>query len=280
MAHLNEFIETLNQTLFPEHGFKSHLLVFVLIVLRLVSILHASGLFHAKHVPNQLRLGFIFLLTFCLWPYIPKELGSFQTISPFLFSLIALREVAIGFLVGYLVSAVLVAAQTAGDFMDIFRGANQIQLMSPDTSDRVSALSSFLHLLCVALFFSLGMHEQLIGVILESFNNFPFQSAFFGNLVGPRQAGDPSIVSSLFHCVDFFAFAFQMAVQLAMPVIIIALIIEIGFGLINRAAPQINAYFLSLPAKSLVSIIILLLAMPLIFGQIRLYMTKIMNQIG
>lgn len=34
-----------------------------------------------------------------------------------------------------------------------------------------------------------------------------------------------------------------------MPVGIVTLIIETSFGLMNRVAPQINAYFMAMPAK-------------------------------
>jgi flagellar biosynthetic protein FliR len=280
MSGLNDFIGTLNATLFPQHDFKSHLLVFVLVVLRLLTLVHTSGLFHAKHVPAQLRLGIAFVLTLGLWPYIPKELDVFADMSPFLFSLLAMKEAAIGFLMGSLIAAILTAAQTAGDFIDIFRGANQIQLMSPDTSDRVSAFSNFLHLLSVVLFFSLGLHELLINAMVKSYQHFALEPKFISNVFGPMPAGTQPLSHWVFLSIDFLANAFQMAVQIAFPVIMIALVIELGFGLINRTAPQINAYFLSLPAKSLVSVLVLLLALPLLFKQLELYMTNIISRVS
>ena len=58
-----------------------------------------------------------------------------------------------------------------------------------------------------------------------------------------------------------------VAVTLTMPVAIVCLIVETAFGLLNRVAPQVNAYFMAMPAKVISGVAIYLLAASMILDQ-------------
>ena len=46
----------------------------------------------------------------------------------------------------------------------------------------------------------------------------------------------------------------MIAVALAMPILVAVFLTDLTFGLLNRTAPQIQAYFLSLPAKAVAGV--------------------------
>jgi flagellar biosynthetic protein FliR len=54
-----------------------------------------------------------------------------------------------------------------------------------------------------------------------------------------------------------------IGIQLAAPVMIALLLTDLFFGIINRVAPQINVFFLSLPVKMAVGLVVVLIALPL-----------------
>jgi type III secretion protein T len=51
----------------------------------------------------------------------------------------------------------------------------------------------------------------------------------------------------------------EVAVRFAAPVIGVLLLIELGIGLINRAAPQIDAFYFSMPIKAVTALLVLAL---------------------
>ena len=55
--------------------------------------------------------------------------------------------------------------------------------------------------------------------------------------------------------------------RLALPVVFICFLIDLAFGFLNRVAPQINAYFLSLPAKMMGGLIMLFFLIPLLLDE-------------
>jgi type III secretion protein T len=52
-----------------------------------------------------------------------------------------------------------------------------------------------------------------------------------------------------------------LAVLLASPMLIALFVSELGLGLINRFAPQLNVFFLSMPIKSAVGMLVLIFYM-------------------
>jgi flagellar biosynthesis protein FliR len=54
-----------------------------------------------------------------------------------------------------------------------------------------------------------------------------------------------------------------VGIQLAAPAMIALLLADLFFGIINRVAPQINVFFLSLPVKMAVGLVVVLIALPL-----------------
>ena len=60
------------------------------------------------------------------------------------------------------------------------------------------------------------------------------------------------------------AAVFTIGLQLAAPALIALLLTDLFFGIINRVAPQVNVFFLSMPVKMLVGILVVLIALPII----------------
>jgi flagellar biosynthesis protein FliR len=57
---------------------------------------------------------------------------------------------------------------------------------------------------------------------------------------------------------------FAFALLLASPVLFVLFVVEVGFGLLNRAAPQLNVFNITMSLKSVVGLAVLVLALPLI----------------
>jgi flagellar biosynthetic protein FliR len=110
----------------------------------------------------------------------------------------------------------------------------------------------------LALFLALHLHHPFMEALFQSFvtlpiNEFPHFRAGFWPFVEymARVTSDVLLVG----------------ISLAVPVGIITLIIETSFGLINRVAPQINAYFMAMPAKVIGGTIIFFFSLNMIIEE-------------
>ena len=74
---------------------------------------------------------------------------------------------------------------------------------------------------------------------------------------------------------------FELAFNLAAPMIIVALLTEVILGLISRSVPQINVLILGMPLKIIASFVIMLILLPTLVKNIQEIlplMVKYMNE--
>jgi flagellar biosynthetic protein FliR len=115
-------------------------------------------------------------------------------------------------------------------------------------------LGQFKLQLALVLFLVIGAHRAFLSSLLESFALIPA-------LGFPRLA--PGWTSLAADIASFSGQMLAAGVQLAAPVMIALLLTELFFGIVNRAAPQINVFFLSMPVKVALGLLVVLFALSL-----------------
>ena len=60
----------------------------------------------------------------------------------------------------------------------------------------------------------------------------------------------------------------RTTVVISAPVIIVMFLATIGLGLVNRTAPQLNVFFLSMPVKSALGVAMLIVYLPFIMDML------------
>lgn len=171
-----------------------------------------------------------------------------------IYALLFVKEALLGFILGFLTSLVFFAYEIFGELVDYFRAAGMAKLLVPELKTQASPMGVLMFQVALVIFLALGLHRDVLKSIFESFERFPVLSVttdFLGN--------DLFLIS-----LQMLGALLQIAVKLSLPILAVSILIDLGFGLLNRIAPQINAYFLSLPAKMVGGLIILFFALPFI----------------
>mgnify|MGYP001948458086 FL=1 len=68
--------------------------------------------------------------------------------------------------------------------------------------------------------------------------------------------------------VHQFGYVFEIALNLSLPLIVVALLAEVTLALLSRTVPQINVLILGMPLKILLSIVFLYLFLPVLYNSI------------
>ncbi len=150
-----------------------------------------------------------------------------------------LKEMLIGFMMGYLISIPFWAVGSAGFFIDLQSGKMSAQMFSNILSDQTSPLGDFLSKFAVVLLFTTGGFLIIVEVLLKSYQVWPVHS-FFPHL-NIEGAG-------VF--LHQFALLFYTAVLIAGPIIATMFIVELGSSIITRYVPQLNIFILLMPIKA------------------------------
>ena len=213
-------------------------------MIRISAFLLAAPFFSIRSVTVRIRVLLALLLTWMIYP-----LTSWPTLDPF--SAIGLKEifnqVFIGVLMGLILQVVNAALVVGGQAISASMGLGMANMVDPNMGN-VPVISQFLIICSTLLFLGLGGHVLVITMLLESFKLLPI-----GDMIGTQ--------ALLQLVVQWSGMIFLGAVLLAMPILVSLLFINLGLGVITRAAPALNIFAVGFPAMILAGIILLAMSM-------------------
>jgi flagellar biosynthesis protein FliR len=224
--------------------FYSFLLVFV----RCSAMLLSSPMFSAQNTPVRIRI----LITVAISGALTLAINPSQSSPPAdMYSFVAAvaNEALAGLLMGAFFSLVLHAASIAGAFLDLQMGLGMSQALNPMTGVPVTIISQFKYFLCLVVFLTVDAHHIMLQAFSQSYTALPV-------IDGPTLEGMKESFVGLLGRMSL------LALQMAAPVAAVSVVVDAAFGIINRAVPQMHAFLVGLPAKTLMGMIALSVALP------------------
>ena len=236
--------------------FHRYILAAVLAMARLGGAFAICPALSDSMIPGLARrvavLGFAFLLLPVVMEQMPPGEPNYL-----MFSLVALKEALIGFLLGFFGAIPFWIAENVGNVIDNQRGATMGEVYSPLSGAQVSTLGIFFTQIVSTLFFVGGAVFVFLGAIYHSYALWPV----FTPALAFNAGADALILGTLDGMI-------QTTVIIAAPVLILMFLATIGLGFVNRTAPQLNVFFLSMPVKSALGIAMLVLYLPFIMDML------------
>ncbi len=163
---------------------------------------------------------------------------------------VAATQVLIGVALGFVSAMLLGAIAAAGSLIDIFGGFALATGFDPLSVTMNSVFGKFHQLLAAMLLFASGGHLIVIGGLLKTFEVLPLgESPDFG---GPGML------------IEAFSMFFMTAVQIALPMIVVLFIADLGLALLTKVAPQMNALNVMFPAKIGLTLLLVGLSFPVL----------------
>ncbi len=251
----------------------SVLSIFFLTLARILPIMAITPFLGAKNIPMAIRIMFSISLVAI---FLPQNLLMIHQEIPFEVPWIGLmlKELAIGFVIGFLASAPFFLVQMAGSLIDHSRGSSALQVNDPTTQSQTGPIGILFNYVLLALFFSLGGPFFFFNGLAQSYTLIPVDQGFNVLLFsarGPYWKYVSHILASIFN----------LCVQIAAPSLIGILLTDLFLGIANRLAPQVQIVFLGISLKSWVGIALLTAAWSLIItvmGKESIQWIKSLNQ--
>lgn len=136
------------------------------------------------------------------------------------------------------------------------------ELFAPQLQERVSELGQFKVQLAIVIFLTTGAHRFFLSSLVRSFEFIPALKF-------------PHIEAGWTPAAEFLTLmtgsVLSIGIQIAVPIVITLLLTDLFFGLINRVAPQVNVFFLSMPVKMWIGIFVLAAMLPFLVERFREY---------
>jgi len=148
--------------------------------------------------------------------------------------LITMAQVMIGLAMGFAVKLIFSAIETGGHIMAQTMGLGFAQMNDPANGVTVPVVSQFYIIMATLLFLALNGHLVVIDVLAESFTMLPVS----------MQGISPDGIWML---IEWSSWIFTGAVLMSLPVVVALLLINVAFGVMMRAAPQLNVFAVGFP---------------------------------
>ena len=223
-------------------------IAYVLAGIRVLAWLMIVPPFSSRSVPSVakvlLAVGLAFAMAPSLsMPSVPEDavqLGSF-----------ALQEALVGATMGFVTYLVFAAVQAAGDLIDVFGGFSLAMAFDPLSLNTNSVFGKLYQMMAMMLLFATNAHLLVIGGLLDSFNRMPVGALW--------QPGDVMQVITV-----AFGVFFTSAVQIALPLIGVLFLADLGLALMTKVAPALNAISVMFPAKIGLTLLVVGLSFPVL----------------
>lgn len=212
--------------------------------LRVGGVFTFMPFFGSVAIPLQIKALLVLGCTAALYQAVPLALAPFSIAS---LVQVALSELMLGLLMGLCLQFVFEAVQLAGQISGFQLSFSLVNVIDPQTDVDTPVLANLQQLIVLFLFLQLNVHHWILRGIQKSFERVPPGSVAFSL----------QHVRGLFHAAGGM---WTAGLQLAAPVLLATVILDVTVGFVNKAAPQLPALFLSIPLKTLLGYIVLALA--------------------
>ncbi|GAB4356681.1 MAG: flagellar biosynthetic protein FliR [Gammaproteobacteria bacterium] len=216
-------------------------------LMRIGAMMGVAPVLGSAMVPVRLRIALALALTLLLFPVLPPM----PAVEPLSASglVISAQQVVIGLAMGFALRLVFSAMTVAGQTIAISMGLGFASTIDPQNGVQVPVVSQLYVILATLLFLVLNGHLLLIEIVAGSFTSLPV-------------AVDGMTRQGLWHLVGWGSEMFAGAMLVAMPIVGSILLLNISFGVITRAAPQLNIFAVGFPLTILMGFVVVWLALP------------------
>jgi flagellar biosynthetic protein FliR len=199
-------------------------------------------------MPPTVRLCLLLALVALLMPPLSPGLPALPAGVPELARLVA-TESLVGVFLGFLARAVMLAMAQAGQ-----AAALMVGLSSPLQTDAVfggqaTATGRLFGLLAAALVLDTGLYALPLGALAESYSVLPLGEGL------PLDRGAEAVVGAV-------AASFGLALRLAAPLVLGAVLGQVALGLVARLAPNLQVFAVAGAGQILAGLLLLALALP------------------
>lgn len=224
--------------------------IYVLVFARIAGIFLLNPVISKSNIPATVRAALVLCITVLITPVIEIPVGFEAGTFDFLLNLA--KEIAIGFLFGYVFNIFYYMLMSAGDLLDTNFGFAMAKVFDPATNIQSAVTSNILHLLFILYFFITDCHLTLLSVTISSFDILPIGFEGF------------ALDSAAAYAIDLFGRIFVLAMKLAIPFIAAEFLLEISMGILMKLIPQIHVFVIDFQLRILFAIALLfILASPI-----------------
>jgi flagellar biosynthesis protein FliR len=215
--------------------------------IRIGSCFMVAPAFGAQFVPARIRIVLAGAITIIVAPLIPPPTGIATFSAAGL--LVTAQQIVIGVAIGFSLQLLFDAVTLGGQLLANSMGLSFAFNTDPIHGVETPVLGTLYSMLVMLTFLALNGHLALIEVLVDGFRTMPVGTSGLGQ-------------EGLWSIAVWGAQLFSGALAIALPGVTALLIVNIAFGVMSRAAPQLNLFAVGFPISLVFGLLIVLAGLP------------------
>ncbi|MDI9801447.1 flagellar biosynthetic protein FliR [Citrobacter koseri] len=212
------------------------LMALVLPFFRILAFLQFAPVLDNRAFSRRIKIAAALALSIIITPMLPNNVVLSELLSMRTVLLIG-EQLLWGFLFGMALQLVFVTLQTAGHILSMNMGLGMAMMNDPVNGSSTTVISQIIYVFCALLFFIMDGHLLLVTILFKSFSYWPIGQAI----------NQPTLML----IVQGLGWIMASATLIALPTTFVMLIVQGGFGLLNRVSPTLNLFSLGFPISML-----------------------------
>ena len=212
---------------------------------RISAFVVGAPMIDSKAIPPQAKILISVFLALTVLPLIelPPAVGwNLGSV------IVLVQQLIIGFAMALALRVVFGLVAVGGQMIAQQMGLGFAAMQDPQNGVQVPLVSRFYSVLLILLFLSIDGHLVVIEILVDSFTSWPLTAAL-----------PPWSVWEQF--ITWTALIFSGGLRMALPAVIVLLMVNISFGVIARAAPQLNILVVGFPISLMVGLLMILITL-------------------
>ncbi len=186
-------------------------------------------------VPSRIRLGLALAVSLIVGNIVGDVLPPMPD-QVSVFAALVVQEVLIGLFFGALMRMMMSGLVVAGQVAGMQTGLAFAQSFDPSQGQQGAILAAFLNLTAVTMIFATGLHHMFLTGIVGTYAIIPAGSI-------------PMLADVAKLGTEVVAQSFRVGLQMAAPLIAFGLIFYLALGVLSRLMPQVQIFFVAMPAN-------------------------------
>lgn len=211
-----------------------------LLLARAGMVIAATPAFGGQYAPAATKVGLVVLVALVLLPVVAVPTAIPMNGIP----VVLFRELAIGLALAMSVRVLLAGVELAGHLTGFQLGFSYAAVVDPNTGVRNNTVAAMYGTLALLTFLGIDGHHAVLRALVASYAELPIGLGHVSATIVPTVTRMLGVI-------------FTTGAQIAAPVAIVLLLVELGLGLIVRSAQGFDFMAISFPARLLVGTIAL-----------------------
>ncbi len=210
---------------------------------RIAGMVMTAPIIGTRSVPVRIRLIIAIAITMAVVPVIEQP----RVIDPFGLEgmVTTIQQIIIGIAMGITLRVVFIALELAGQLIGQLMGLLLATMIDPINGNQVPIIGQFYLLLATLLFLSIDGHLIMIQTLADSFHQLP---------VG----ADGMSRDAVWIFLNWISTVLSASVLIALPAVASLLMVNISFGVMTRASPQLNIFAVGFPVMIMAGVLIIM----------------------